>query len=127
MEACVAALAADLKLLVDGSWRRLLAWDGGMLDPCARIYLPPGTARMEPRGVVARWISSAGGGDEGLGGGPSAPILRSGIKLGGGMALGGGGAFGGGGRDIIGGLVLSAALSRMLPVVDEEGTRERPV
>ena len=73
-------------------------------------------------------MSSAGGGEEGRGGGPSrTPFTakrRSGMKFGGGMLLGGGGNFGGGGSDITGGLVLSID-AKMGPFVDDEGTRER--
>lgn len=123
------ACAAERKLLVDGGWRSP-ACDGGILAESERTLcgLAPGTARMDPSGVVARWIRSAGGGDEGRGGGPSrtpfAAMRRSGMKFGGGMLLGGGGSFGGGGSDITGGLVLSID-AKMGPFVDVEGTRER--
>ena len=71
-------------------------------------------------------MSSAGGGEEGRGGGPSTvdPVrlnLLSGMKLGGGMVVGGGGSFGGGGSDIIGGRVLSTDARIM---VEAEGTRD---
>lgn len=82
-----AAFAADRKLLVDGSWRRPCC-DGG-IEPCDRPMVPrPGMPR---EGVVARWISSGGGGEEGLGGGMSWDILFSGMNGGGNMLLGGGG------------------------------------
>ena len=90
---------------------------GGILEPCCRILpIPrPGTVSAVPNvGVVARWMSSAGGGDDGLGGGLSrceerdeAGLRFSGMKDGGGMLFGGGGIFGGGGSIIVGGRVLS--------------------
>ena len=107
-----AALAADLKLLVEGGWRRPGCM-GGMLDPCWRCPVPRGMDNAAPKvGVVARWMSSGGGGDEGRGGAISyddperVGILRSGINEGGGMLFGGG-ARGGGGSIIVGGRVLS--------------------
>jgi hypothetical protein len=71
-------------------------------------------------------MSSAGGGEEGRGGGPSLvdPLrlsLLSGMKLGGGMVVGGGGSFGGGGKDITGGRVLSTDVRIM---AEAEGTRD---
>ena len=104
---------ADLKLLVEGGCFKPPRV-GGTLDPGVRYPLLPNKV-----GVTARWMSSGGGGELGLGGGPSAePRRRSGMKLGGGILLSGGGALGGGGRDIMGGLVLST-------MADPEGTRER--
>lgn len=109
--AWAAALAADLKLLVDGDCR-IPCWEGGILEPCfraANMPLEPGTFSTEPNvGVVARWMSSAGGGEVGRGGGVSWDGLRSGMNAGGSiLPPEGGGSFGGGGSDIIGGLDLS--------------------
>ena len=97
-----------------------------MLDPCCRGPYLPGKDKIEPRGVVARWMSSAGGGEEGRGGGPSLvdPLrlsLLSGMKLGGGMVVGGGGSLGGGGKDITGGRVLSTDVRI---IAEAEGTRD---
>lgn len=112
--ACDAALAAERKLFVDGGCRK--PWFiGGRLAPCWRAR-PPGTVSTEPNvGVVARWMSSGGGGEVGREGGISLSRadaedpgrLRSGMKDGGGMLLGGGGMRGGGGSIIVGGRVLS--------------------
>lgn len=97
--AYAAALAADRKLLVDGGCRKF-DWGGGMLEPCCLgPYAPPlpCTESIVPKvGVVARWMSSGGGGEDGRGGGPSdtedvVAILRSGIKGGGAMVPDGGG------------------------------------
>lgn len=119
--------AALLKLLVEGNCL-ILVCEGGILDPWILTILPPGPGieSTEPKGVVARCTSSGGGGDEGLGGGPSLRILRSGTKLGGGIIelVGGGGSLGGGGSVTIGGFDLSEELSRILVVADD-GTRER--
>lgn len=69
-------------------------------------------------------MSSAGGGEEGRGGGPSLvdPLrsLLSGMKLGGGMLVGGGGSLGGGGKDITGGRVLSTDVR----MAEADGTRD---
>lgn len=64
-------------------------------------------------------MSSAGGGDEGRGGGISCENLFSGMNGGGGILLGGGGARGGGGNTIMGGRDLSITLGTV------EGVRER--
>jgi hypothetical protein len=71
-------------------------------------------------------MSSAGGGEEGRGGGPSLvdPLrlgLLSGMKLGGGMVVGGRGSLGGGSKDITGGRVLSTDVRIM---AEAEGTRD---
>lgn len=126
--AWAAALAADLKLLVDGDCR-IPCWEGGILEPCWRVAnMPrlPDAFSIEPKvGVVARWINSGGGGDNGRGGGISCDDLLSGIKEGGSMLPpGGGGALGGGGSDIIGGLVLSTGAG-VVDVVRERGKSSR--
>jgi hypothetical protein len=75
-------------------------------------------------------MSSAGGGEEGLGGGKSYDpvefkgILLSGINAGGAMALGGGGNRGGGGTAIMGGFDLSTTLS-IVPVDATRGRLEK--
>jgi hypothetical protein len=121
----VLTAAALLKLLVEGNCLMFVC-EGGILDPWILTIFPPAPCieNTEPKGVVARCMSSAGGGDEGLWGGPSLGILRSGIKFGGGIVFGGGGSLGGGGSVSIGGFDLSEELSRILVVADD-GTRER--
>jgi len=107
----VAVLIADLKLLVDGGCRTPV-WEGGMLEPCCLVpkTLRLGMDNAEPRaGLVARWISSGGGGERGRPGG------RSGMKFGGPIEpVGGGGCLGGGGRIIIGGRDLSTGADKTL-------------
>jgi len=75
----------------------MLVCEGGILDPWILTAFPC-IESSDPKGVVARCISSAGGGDEGLRGGTSPTILFSGIKFGGGMVAltAGGGDLGGG-------------------------------
>src|SRR5258706_15518582 len=71
------------------------------------LFPGEGTARLfrlltgvRWRGVWARWMRSAGGGDDGRGG-----AVLGGLKFAG--KLGGGGSFGGGGSIIVGGRVRS--------------------
>ena len=79
--------------------------------------------KTDPRGVVARCMSSGGRGDNGLGGKtPSEEgILRStfSIKADGNMLVGRGVSSSGGGRAIISGFVLST--SNVLPAEGESG------
>jgi hypothetical protein len=67
----IASFAALRKLVVDESWR-MFEPSGGTLPACERCERPPGTF-SEPMkvGVVARCMSSGGGGEEGRGGGIS--------------------------------------------------------
>ena len=106
-----AVLIADLKLLVDGGCRIPL-WEGGMLEPCCLVpkTLRLGMDNAKPNvGLVARWMSSGGGGERGCPGG------RSGRKFGGPIEpVGGGGCLGGGGRTIIGGRDLSTGADKTL-------------
>src|SRR5258708_21375336 len=100
-----AGRAADRKLWVDGREASPGAL-AGRLEPCWRGKPP----LSEPNvGVVARCMSSAGGGDVGRPGATSCNeagevgILLSGMNGGGSILFGGGGARGGGGSIIIGG------------------------
>lgn len=119
------ALPAERKLLVDKGCRTC-----GEPEIAGRTPLRPGgagTARLlyipwpelRPRvGVVARWMSSGGGGDIGRGGGPM--FGGPGLLIEG----GGGGRRGGGGSIIVGGRVRSIRGGGTGDSVPE-GTRER--
>lgn len=78
-------------------------------------------------GVVARWMSSAGGGDIGRGGGPmDGPALilpADEVRVG--DVVGGGGRRGGGGSIIVGGRVRSTGFGTLAAASVPEGTRER--
>ena len=86
------------------------------------LIVLPGTSNIPflPKvGVVARWISSGGGGDIGRGGGPifggpGLPATGAAIlELLGAADVGGGGNRGGGGSIIIGGLVRSTLFGEL--------------
>ena len=89
-----AVLIAERKLLVDGGWRMDAEEEGGRFDPwCRRPNgLDPGMDKTEPKvGVVARCMSSGGGGEDGRGGAISCDeveivvCLFSGMNWGAGM------------------------------------------